>query len=252
MATLPPKFLVLSAGNVDVDVDETEAHAKGMCEVEIEAAVAKIERPLMNLPPRNRARIQMGFVGARSAYKEGGAHEEWEVRQKGWRRQWDFFPVSSSSSSNSSSYGGGGGGAASSAYASTSTTTTTTTTPTSAPAKAPDSATSTSNSLQSPTKVYTWKGSHSVLSHLPASAAATPNCHGNLKLLAPDGTLLAAWKQCRDRRILGNLYVFRRPPEKEASDVMGGGCALPTDVLVVTCLYVVVVERILWTTFFGG
>lgn len=199
MATLPPKFLVLSAG---------DGKATGASTLEVEAALAKISRPLMNLPPSNRARIEMGFVGEPFCPSDGNEppsseHREWEIRQKGFKRHWTFYPNPPSP-----------------------TTTGTTDSP-------PE---------PEPSITFTWKGSHAVLTSLPDSTPASPQCHGNLKLLAPDGiTLLAAWKQRRDRKMLGTLYVF-----DEAVDM------IPVDVLVSTCLYVVVVERILWTTFFGG
>lgn len=196
MATLPPKFLVLSAG---------DGKATGASTLEVEAPIAKISRPLMNLPPSNHARVEMGLVS--ESFSSGEAqppneHREWEIRQKGFKRHWTFFPHSPSP------------GATASAVID--------------PSSESDYA-------------FTWKGSHAVLDSLPASTTAEPRCHGNLKLLGPNGELLAAWKQRRDSKVLGALYVF-----DEALDT------LPVDVLVTTCLYVVVVERILWTTFFGG
>lgn len=204
MATLPPKFLVLSAG----DGKATGANST----LEVEAAIAKISRPLMNLPPKNRARIEMGYASElfRSPSEvhqppTEQQHREWEIRQKGFKRQWTFYPHTSSSSTSSPATG-----------------------------PAPD-----------PGTTFTWKGSHAVLDSLPPSDPPTTTRprHGNLKLLGPDGALLAAWKSRRDSKVLGTLYVFDEP-------ALGG--ALPVDVLVTTCLYVVVVERILWTTFFGG
>lgn len=199
MATLPPKFLVLSAG---------DGKATGASTLEVEAAIAKISRPLMNLPPSNHARIEMGLVSEPFSPSDEHKppfpeHREWEIRQKGFKRHWSFFPHPPSPV----------------------TTSTTDSTP-----------------EPEPSTTFNWKGSHAVLTSLPESTPPSPHCHGNLKLLAPDGTtLLAAWKQRRDHKVLGTLYVF-----DEALD------AVPVDVLVTTCLYVVVFERITWTTFFGG
>ena len=193
MATLPPKFLVLSAG---------DGKATGASTLEVEAAIAKISRPLMNLPPSNRARIEMGIISEpfspSDENKPPAEHREWDIRQKDFKRHWSFYPHSPPTPTGKD------------------------------PAPAPEA-------------TFTWKGSHAVLDSIPTSGPSTPHCHGNLKLLAPNGTLLAAWKQRRDSKVLGALYVF--------DEAVG---TVPVDVLVTTCLYVVVVERILWTTFFGG
>lgn len=214
MATLPPKFLVLSAGNAKAS-DRGSSGSSSTCEVE--GAVARISRPLMNLPPRNHARIEMGLIsepsgGGSSSYRSDSITsppptesrvEEWEIRQQGFKRHYAFYPSTTKSQQQS------------------------------AETQPPDA-----------TSTFTWKGSRSILSTIHPTTQPEGHYrhhHGNLKLLAPSGAVLAAWQQQRDRRVLGTLHVF---------DAAVG--MLPMDVLVATCLYVVVVERILWTTFVGG
>jgi hypothetical protein len=85
---------------------------------------------------------------------------------------------------------------------------------------------------------FTWKGSKHILNELDDH---NPACHGNLKLLAEDGTPLAAWKQQRDRKVLGSIHVF-----EQARDV------IPVEVIVVSCLCITIVERTTGVTWFGG
>ncbi|KPI44055.1 uncharacterized protein AB675_6105 [Cyphellophora attinorum] len=187
MATLPPKFLLLSAGQSE-SATQSEKPA-----TEINAAVAKVMRPLGNLPPGNRARIEMGYVSDCFKYSNSLPHDtyrEWQVRQQGFKRVYRLQPLNASAEESG--------------------------------------------------QAFVWRGSHSVLQSLNDSKAS-PICHGNLKLLGPNNELLAAWKQRRDSKILGSLYIFEAAWDR-----------LPAEVIVTSCLYVVMVERILWTTFVGG
>ena len=65
------------------------------------------------------------------------------------------------------------------------------------------------------------------------------------------GKVLAAWRQQRGKKVLGMLYVFDDDEEEVGKGTVGPG-GLDIDVVVATCLYVVIVERILWTTFVGS
>jgi hypothetical protein len=187
MATLPPKFLLLAAGQSSIAAGSESAP------IEVNAAIAKVMRPLGNLPPGTRARIEMGYISDCFKYSNSlsyETHREWQIRQQGFKRIYRLQPLEVSAREDD--------------------------------------------------HPFVWRGSHSVLQFL-GDAAATPACHGNLKLLGPNDELLAAWKQRRDSKILGSLYVF-----EAAKDW------IPVEVIITSCLYVVVVERILWTTFVGG
>ncbi|KAK2789365.1 hypothetical protein FQN52_006229 [Onygenales sp. PD_12] len=86
---------------------------------------------------------------------------------------------------------------------------------------------------------FVWKGSTDILNQLDDS---TPRCKGNLKLESVDGkVLLAAWKQRRNGRIMGSIVIF-----EAAKDV------IPMEVVVASCISVVMAERATGINFFGG
>ncbi|KAK2797253.1 hypothetical protein FQN50_009261 [Emmonsiellopsis sp. PD_5] len=86
---------------------------------------------------------------------------------------------------------------------------------------------------------FVWKGSMDILNQLDDSA---PQCKGNLKLESVDGkVLLAAWKQRRNGRIMGSIVIF-----EAARDV------IPVEVVVASCISVVMAERATGINFFGG
>ncbi|KKZ63786.1 hypothetical protein EMCG_01890 [[Emmonsia] crescens] len=86
---------------------------------------------------------------------------------------------------------------------------------------------------------FVWKGSMEVLDILDDTA---PRCRGNLKLETQDGnTLLAAWKQRRDDRIMGSITIF-----ETAKDL------IPVEVIVGSGISVVMAERASGVNFFGG
>ncbi|OAX84440.1 hypothetical protein ACJ72_01190 [Emergomyces africanus] len=88
-------------------------------------------------------------------------------------------------------------------------------------------------------KQFVWKGSMEILDHLVDTA---PRCRGNLKLETQDGsTLLAAWKQRRDDRIMGSFTIF------EASRDL-----IPVEVIVGSGIAVVMAERASGVNFLGG
>jgi hypothetical protein len=86
--------------------------------------------------------------------------------------------------------------------------------------------------------VLVWKGSKHIIEHLEDY---NPSCHGNLKLLGEDGTLLAAWKQQRDSKVLGSIHVFG-----EARYVV------PVEVIVASCMCIAIVEKCTGVTWLGG
>lgn len=88
------------------------------------------------------------------------------------------------------------------------------------------------------TATFAWKGSKHILAHLEDY---NPSCHGNLKLIAEDGTLLAAWKQQRNTKVLGSIHVFEEARDK-----------VPVEVIVVSCLCIVIVEKTTGVTWLGG
>ena len=238
----------------------------------------------MNLPPGNRARIEMAGAGSGLQYnaplsdaeKDGGTKasgdrtgymttnptaslshvNQWEIRQQGFRRVYNFYPATNTAASASVEKK-------------------------TAPevtgckvydhdhdhehehhddaAHSPIGTGPATDTAPIPEHTFTWKGSHSVLSSLPGSAAegcgemqaALPECHGNLKLVDSRGKVLAAWRQQRGKKVLGMLYVFDDEEEEVGKGKVGPG-GLDIDVVVATCLYVVIVERILWTTFVGS
>ncbi|PGH16728.1 hypothetical protein AJ79_01601 [Helicocarpus griseus UAMH5409] len=88
-------------------------------------------------------------------------------------------------------------------------------------------------------RYFVWKGSIEVVDLLDDEG---PRCKGNLKLESLAGnTLLAAWKQRRDDRIMGSITIF-----EAAKDV------LPVEVIVASCISVVMSERASGVNFFGG
>ena len=209
MVTLPPKFLLLSAGkNVRNSITTQDPSSVKEDVHELNAAIAKVTRPLMNLPPRSKATIEMGHVSEcfKNDSVEGGlpydTHPAWHVQQNSFKREYRIQPTD--------------------VY------------PTTPGEAVHESADSSGTS-------FVWRGSHGVLASLPESSRKRAECHGNLKLLGPNDQLLAAWQQQRDKKVLGYLYIF-----DDATEL------IPMEVVVISCLYVVLVERILWTTFVGG
>ena len=97
---------------------------------------------------------------------------------------------------------------------------------------------SSSHSSASREQNYHWKGSKSIVGHLEDF---NPNCHGNLKFMDREGRILAAWKQQRDSKVLGSIHIF-----EEAEGI------LPPEIIVTSCLIVVLVEKINGITWFGG
>ncbi|PGH01597.1 hypothetical protein GX51_05162 [Blastomyces parvus] len=99
------------------------------------------------------------------------------------------------------------------------------------------SAISASNS-PNPTQ-FVWKGSMDIVGRLDDTA---PRCRGNLKLETQDGnTLLAAWKQRRDDRIMGSLTIFETAKDLISPElIVGSGVA------------VVMAERASGINFLGG
>ena len=85
---------------------------------------------------------------------------------------------------------------------------------------------------------FVWKGSKHVTEQLEDY---NPHCHGNLKLLDEGGTILAAWKQQRNSKVLGSIHIF-----EEAQHVIS------IEVIVVSCLCIIVVEKTTGVTWFGG
>ncbi|RMZ86125.1 hypothetical protein DV737_g10, partial [Chaetothyriales sp. CBS 132003] len=85
---------------------------------------------------------------------------------------------------------------------------------------------------------YIWKGSKHVKELVNDNS---PRCHGNLKLLNGDGELLAAWKQRRDSRILGSISIFEAACDQ-----------LPIELIVTSCICIVIVEKMTGVTWFGS
>ncbi|RMZ86444.1 hypothetical protein DV736_g6335, partial [Chaetothyriales sp. CBS 134916] len=85
---------------------------------------------------------------------------------------------------------------------------------------------------------YIWKGSKQIKELVNDGS---PRCHGNLKLLNGDGELLAAWKQRRDSKILGSISISEAACDR-----------LPIELIVTSCLCIVLAEKTTAVTWFGS
>lgn len=92
----------------------------------------------------------------------------------------------------------------------------------------------------SDTGIYRWRGSKKILD-IPEMDDGFPKCNGNLKLEDKDARLVAVYKQRRDSDVLGGLTVFT---ENLKDDV-------PIEVVVSSCLAIVLYERVAWQNMFG-
>jgi len=88
-----------------------------------------------------------------------------------------------------------------------------------------------------------WRGSKKILD-LPELEDGHPHANGNLKLedASNDNKLVAVYKQRRDLHVLGSLTVF--------SDNLKD--TVPVEVVVASCLAIVMYERIGWQNMFGS
>jgi TM2 domain-containing membrane protein YozV len=96
-------------------------------------------------------------------------------------------------------------------------------------------------------KTFYWKGSKAALSLFDArdNEAKASDGNGNLKFFAADrpDDILAVWQNRTDRRILGSLGVIAEL-DVDSDGLLEG--------LIVSCLAVVVAERISGRGWFGG
>ncbi|KEF58835.1 uncharacterized protein A1O9_03678 [Exophiala aquamarina CBS 119918] len=91
------------------------------------------------------------------------------------------------------------------------------------------------------TGIYKWRGNKKILD-IPEMDDGFPKCNGNLKLEDNDARLVAVYKQRRDSKVLGGLTVFT---ENLKDDV-------PIEVVVSSCLAIVMYERVGWQGMFGS
>ena len=92
------------------------------------------------------------------------------------------------------------------------------------------------------TKTYTWKGSMSAINELDGSLRK-PLCNGNLKMLGPDGKMLAVWQNRSDLWVLGVLNILA-DSEEGTDDLLS--------VTVLSCLAIVLSERLNALGLMGG
>lgn len=88
--------------------------------------------------------------------------------------------------------------------------------------------------------IYRWRGNKKILD-IPEMDDGFPKCNGNLKLEDSDAKLVAVYKQRRDSNVLGGLTVFTENLKEK----------LPIEVVVSSCLAIVMYERIGWQNMFG-
>jgi len=90
------------------------------------------------------------------------------------------------------------------------------------------------------TEIYKWRGNKKILD-IPEMDDGFPKCNGNLKLEDGDAKLIAVYKQRRDSDVLGGLTVFTENLNEN----------VPIEVVVSSCLAVVMYERLGWQNMFG-